>query len=101
MKAMPFCLFKRTECAAQSTSWGCGAPAADFRPNAAGAPHLHGIFSLSLWILSLELTTMTAFGGSVLVYRNAGWRITDWKYHAGTTPPAGGRDAWRQPNFDD
>jgi hypothetical protein len=37
----------------------------------------------------------------VLVYRNAGWRMTDWKYHAGTTPPAGGRDAWRQPDFDD
>ena len=55
---------------------------------------------LTFAMVALALGTMHAFAGSVLVYRNAGWRITDWKYHVRTNPPTGG-DAWQQPNFDD
>ena len=43
----------------------------------------------------------TAFAGSVLVYRNCAWRMTDWKYHAGTTAPASQPEAWTRPDFDD
>jgi hypothetical protein len=60
-----------------------------------------GARRLTLLLVALALATGHALAGTVLVYRNAGWRMTDWKYHAGTTPPAGGRDAWRLPDFDD
>jgi hypothetical protein len=53
------------------------------------------------WLAAWLLSQASGAAGEVLLYRNSGWQITDWKYHVGTTAPSAGPEAWCRAGFDD
>jgi hypothetical protein len=55
---------------------------------------------LLAWCLLIVWPACLASAGTVLVHRNNGWRIADWKYRFGHEAPAV-PDGWQQPEFVD